>query len=72
MKVEKEFYWLAIDGETKPQWKKPFSPAGKSAVFKLMRNKKSLLGQRKFEIYSSRRNLPLWESASVDLIFDMS
>jgi hypothetical protein len=81
VKVEKKYYWLAIDGESKPQWKKPFTPAGKSAVFKLMRKKSrepipsksgSTCGPVKFEIYSSRHDKPIWESGRFNLIFDMS
>jgi len=76
-KTEKEHYWLAIDGQTIPQWKKPFTPEGKRAVFKLMRKKSrepipsksgSTCGPVKFEIYSSRRELPIWETGRWNLM----
>ena len=81
-KTEKEHYWLSIDGQTIPQWKKPHTPEGKRAVFKLMRKKSSELalkeketgstcGPVKFEIYSSRRAKPLWESGRWDVIVEM-
>ena len=67
-KTEKEHYWLAIDGQTIPQWKKPFTPEGKRAVFKLMRKKARLTAARKLEIYSSRRELPIWETGKWNLM----
>jgi len=68
MKSENEYYWLAIDGQTIPQWKKPFTPEGKRAVFKLMRKKARLTAARKLEIYSSRRELPIWETGKWNLM----
>jgi len=80
-KTEKEYYWLAVDGHTIPQWKKPHTPEGKRAVFKLMRKKSSELALKeketgahlvdKFEIFSSRRDKSLWESGRWDVIVEM-
>ena len=76
-KTEKEHYWLAVDGHTIPQWKKPHTPEGKRGVFKLMRKKACAWADEptvepiKFEIYSSRRAKPLWESGRWDVIVEM-
>jgi len=71
-KPKKEYYWLAVNGKTIPQWKKPFTPKGKSAVFKMMRKKKKEMPPAtKFSIHSSKRGVAIWESWGPEFIFEL-
>jgi len=55
-------YWIRVDGRTHPKRRAPYTPKGKSNIFKMMRKIK---GGNQVEIFSSRRETPLWVSNEI-------
>ena len=73
MEIKKDYYWLEVNGNTMGQWKKPFTPKGKSAVFKMMRKKKKEMPPAtKFSIHSTKREAFILESWGPDLVFELN